>query len=162
VSWLFCQNQGCNTYALDPIWNYALDSIARPGAYPPCPECKGKGTRRPVLVSPLKQKELKDAAIREIWQMAAEVLRGAGEIVFAGFSLSENDSAVRDLLKAAFNQGSTRRITVVDQNPAAIKGNYLDVYGDMVQFAVEENWKSFLDRSFGAVNGTEQVARSGS
>ena len=94
--------------------------------------------------------------------MAAEVLRGAGEIVFAGFSLSENDSAVRDLLKAAFNQGSTRRITVVDQNPAAIKGNYLDVYGDMVQFAVEENWKSFLDRSFGAVNGTEQVARSGS
>jgi NAD-dependent SIR2 family protein deacetylase len=144
VSWLFCQT--CHTYALDPIWGYAPDSTARPGVYPPCPECRQIGARRPVLVSPLKQMDLTDPAIREIWQVAERTLGEAEEIVFAGFSLNENDENVTSLVKTAFNQGVTKRVIVVDPSPDARK-NYARVYGDLVQFAAETDWKSFLDHA---------------
>jgi NAD-dependent SIR2 family protein deacetylase len=145
ISLLHCQN--CGTYALDPTWDYAFDAIARPSAYSPCLDCKQTGTRRPVLVSPLKHKNLEEPAIQEIWHAADKILREANEIVFAGFSLNKNDEAVRGLLTIAFDRGTTKQVTVVDRNSSAVKDNYMGIYGDTVRFAPEGDWKSFLDNS---------------
>jgi NAD-dependent SIR2 family protein deacetylase len=152
ISWLFCKK--CGKYGLDPIWDNAWESTVFSGAYPPCPECKERGTRRPVFVPPLKRKELEDAAIRDIWNVAGRILQEASQIVFAGFSLSVNDGAIRTLLSAAFEQGSTRRVTVIDPNPA-IEANYTGIYRDIVEISAERNWRGFLDKSFGVAERYE-------
>ncbi len=148
VSWLFCQNQKCSTYSLDPMWDYALDSIARPGAYPPCPECNEKASRRPVLVSPLRDKLYTDSAIKEIWSAAEDALSRAERVIFAGFSLNANDEAVRSLLARCFAAGATKRVTVIDRNWQAIEKNYRSLYGGVVEPATQRDWRSFLDESF--------------
>ncbi len=146
ISWLYCDR--CGTYMLDPVWNRALDAVARPGAYSPCPVCKRQGTRRPVLVPPVRQKELTDCAIKEIWQAAGQALCEAEEIVFAGFSLNKNDAAARELLRMAFQVGRTRRVTVVDRNWKPLEENYRAIYGGAVESAAQADWRAFLDESF--------------
>jgi len=145
ITWLFCER--CGKYGLDPIWENAWESTVLSKLYPPCPECKQKETRRIVFIPPLNHKELRDDGIEDIWNVAKRTLQDAREIVFAGFSLSENDAAVRNLLTMAFKQGNTKLVTVVDPKTASIRDNYKSVYGDLVQFN-PTTWKDYLAARF--------------
>lgn len=142
ISWLFCET--CKTYLLDPIWQNAQDARARPGAYDPCPACKMKTSRRWIVVPPLIDKQYTEPAILEIWEKAKEALCGTQEIIFAGFSLCSADQSVRRLLSEAFSFGQTQKVTVIDRDPAAVEGNYRQIYGDVMCFASETDWKGYL------------------
>lgn len=148
LSWLFCTNPNCQTYAFDPIWQNAVDA-ARAVGFAPCPECKSKTHRRRLVIEPpLREKEYKDEAIRETWEKAEYALSRAEKIVFAGFSLSETDEGVRDLLRRAYSTGNTKRVTIIDSDPAAVEENYRSVYGSGMSFAPERDWKKHLENSF--------------
>lgn len=140
-SWIRCRK--CNRPLFEKVWQRAVDVVAGNLAYRPC-EC-GANSWRLVIVPPTVQKEYKDEAINEIWEKAADVLSQAEKIVFAGFSLNETDQGIQDLLRRAYSAGNTRRVLVVDANPAAVKQRYLSVYGDKVRFATEGDWKRYLE-----------------
>lgn len=89
----------------------------------------------PVIVPPIVDKSvwLKNSTFRYLWNMAKEVIQGAKEITFIGYSLPPTDFTVEFMFRQAKMGQSQKRISVIAPNAKDLKPRYEDIFGHSVQ-----------------------------
>ena len=136
ISWSYCG--GCRRARLDPVYkSEATDALA--GAK----KCACGGELSPILVGPAK-KEYEHPVIASILNTAEKMLQQADEIIFAGFSMSSGDEAVRKLVTEAHKIARTPRVILVDKQAERLKSVYENIYGKSVLHVLEKGWQEYL------------------
>jgi len=135
ISWSYCAK--CEKAKLHPLDRNAANSALAGET------CACGGELSPILVGPAG-KQYEHPVIASVVNTASEILQQADEIVFAGFSMSIGDEAIRNLLAKAHNIAATRRVTVVDKQAERLKGNYKNVYGETALELLHMDWREHL------------------
>lgn len=108
----------------------------------PCPTCQTK--LLPLLIAPTHLKDYRNPHIAQVWYEAERVLRGAGRVIFIGYSLPDDDVEVVYLLKRSLAHLEPSQITVVEhdetvppleQNPVGRR--YRTLFGDGIDWHPE-------------------------
>ena len=143
VGWTRCLNSSCGRYMLNPVAAFAAAQAMenRYWHWAACPDCKGDPW--PVLVPPIKNKHYDDQALQQVWNRAEHILRGAHEIVFAGYSLPPTDNMVRSMLRNCCDSGILQKVLVVNQNTTSVAERFREIYGDLVCEG-SSDWRRYL------------------
>ena len=106
-----------------------------------CPTCDTK--LRPLLIAPSHLKDYRNPHLAQVWYEAERMLRGAGRVIFIGYSLPEDDVEVVYLLKRSLTHLRPAMITVVEwnePNPAVkateheVGRRYRTIFGDGIDW----------------------------
>jgi NAD-dependent SIR2 family protein deacetylase len=125
LNWLYCRTCGRLELGASESQKYlkVLGRIVErlESAYSadgqPCPSCGEK--LRPLLIAPTHLKNYRNPHVAQVWYEAERILRAADRVIFAGYSLPDDDVEVVYLLKRSLGRLDGSCITVVehDKNP---------------------------------------------
>jgi NAD-dependent SIR2 family protein deacetylase len=135
IGWSYCES--CGKGRLDPLYrDEATNALAGE-------TCKCEGDLSPILVGPAR-KQYDHPVIADVVSTAREVLRQAGKIVFAGFSMNDGDEKVAELLSRAHAEAHTGCVVIVDNNACSLKPRYQQIYPDVDLQTYQMDWAEYL------------------
>lgn len=135
IGWSYCG--ACRRATLHPVYkNEAKDALAGK-------TCACGGELSPIIVGPAR-KQYEHPVIADIFNTATKELQQADEVVFAGFSMSSGDEAIRTLVTEAHKVARTRRVILVDKQAERLKNVYESIYGKTVVNVFSKGWQEYL------------------
>jgi len=87
-----------------------------------------------VMITPTYRKDYRNPHISRIWYEAERALREASNVIFIGYSLSEDDVEVIYLLKRALHGRDPKKITVVEMPNDNVKQRYCQLFGQRIDW----------------------------
>jgi len=119
VNWFFCDS--CQSAVHFPLKEVRRAYQEETLSYPVigiCRECGGQ--RRPMILPPLSFKFLMFPALTGVWERARVALAAADLILVVGYSFSEADTYLTNMVTRAIASGPHKRMIVVDESPALV------------------------------------------
>ncbi|MDA2912489.1 SIR2 family protein [Acidobacteriia bacterium AH_259_A11_L15] len=140
VNWLYCpQCSETDWMGIRPLG--AAEALAELWK---CCKCGNKYQQ--LIVPPGIGKSPVYPVLKGVWNHASNRLEQAECIVFAGFSLRQDDMDIRNLLLLAnTNSQSLREVILVDPAADDLLPRYKGIYGSLVQIYRGRDWKTYLD-----------------
>lgn len=141
INWLYCAK--CN--ATDWMGIRALGAAEAFVKEWQCPKCGAE--YEPLAIPPAVGKSLQFAPMKRIWVIAVERLAAAERVIFAGFSLNDGDTEIRNLLLLArANSTNLNEVLLIDPASDYVINRYEKIYGELVRPCSEKDRKTYVSR----------------
>lgn len=163
INWAYCEScQDAKEFDLLELKKaYTTDTLSYP-VIGICQNCGGQ--RRPLLVPPLSFKLLTFPPLVDMWNTARERIDKAEYLVVVGYSFSEADTYMTNIIWGAMSQNETQKMVVVNSDPGlvpSLRGKFskrIDGFDEKRILQVCENCEDVLPRLLRSMLGEQEMS----
>ena len=105
--------------------------------------CNGSHASLPLLIPPVKVKEINIPALRNLWDKAAEIISSCNELHVIGYSLPEVDKEAKNLIQK-IKPSNLDRIVIANSNETHIS-RFTQIFGNSIE--TYKNFEEYLSKS---------------